>query len=178
MMIARILLAISLLGMSAAWGAETQKAMPESVQKLVALMHMDSMISNMRDQMKKVMAQVAERESAGKLDAEEQAVLSKYMDKFGDLMIGAMSEEKFKQMVVSIYQDNFTEKEILDMIAFYGSDTGRSMIAKMPAIMQSSTKFAMDMMASARPQMDELMKQMQSELTAIEQRKKKTNGKG
>ena len=166
-----LLAALLLAGMSVASAGDAPHPSQQAVQRLISLMQMDQMLDQMRGQMKKAMVLGAQQASNGKLDADEQAIVDKYLNNLSDVLFASLSDDKFKKVVFSMYADNFSEKEISDMIAFYQSETGQAMIRKMPAIMQQSSQFAMTMLADVRPQMDQLMKQMQSELAAVHDRK-------
>ena len=47
--------------------------------------------------------------------------------------------------IVSIYEKNFTQEDIQNMLAFYGTATGRKTVRKMPIIMQESMASGQDM---------------------------------
>lgn len=59
---------------------------------------------------------------------------------FGDEMRKEFkaSEPQFLAAVTPIYDRNFTEAELDDLLAFYGTSTGKKAIAVMPRLMQES----------------------------------------
>jgi len=50
------------------------------------------------------------------------------------------SGDEFTQMLVKIYDEHLSDKEITDITAFYESPTGQKFIASLPDIMQSSAE--------------------------------------
>ena len=57
-----------------------------------------------------------------------------------------MNWAKMKKPMIKIYLKHYSEKEIKDMVAFYKSDSGQSMIQKMPAVMGDSMLLSQEMM--------------------------------
>jgi uncharacterized protein len=50
----------------------------------------------------------------------------------------ALRPEKLEPVFIDIYRKSLTRREVEDMIAFYSTDTGKSVLAKIPAIGQQS----------------------------------------
>jgi hypothetical protein len=55
-------------------------------------------------------------------------VMSKFLKKY-------MSYESLKDDIVAIYMEEFTEKELQEILAFYKTPTGRKTLEKMPQLM-------------------------------------------
>jgi len=55
---------------------------------------------------------------------------------FWDEILKEVRPEDLVNLVVPIYDQNFSEEEIDGMLAFYSSAVGQKVLAKMPAIMQ------------------------------------------
>jgi len=72
----------------------------------------------------------------------------------------SMNDEEFKQLIVGLYQTNFTEPEIDAMIAFYSSEHGRSIIGKMPQVVQESMQVGS---AYGQMKMRQLLEEMKKE---------------
>ena len=87
-------------------------------------------------------------------------------------MKAEMTWEKMKQPMIDIYVKHFSEQEIKDMIAFYKTPSGQSMVKKLPAVMNDSMMMGQNMMKSFFPKMREMSKELQTELTAFRQAKK------
>ena len=78
-------------------------------------------------------AQMTASQGAG-LSPERQARLKIVSDAEGDAL--AKMVPRFMQIMVTRYADTFSEQELSDMLAFYRSPSGRSMVAKTPLFMQ------------------------------------------
>ena len=68
--------------------------------------------------------------------------------------------------MIDLYLKIYTEKEIDDMLIFYRSETGRSMIEKMPAVLSESVIISQEMMQSFMPKVMEFSQEMEEELYA------------
>ena len=66
-------------------------------------------------------------------EAELRSFLEKYIGWTG-----------MKDQLVVMYQQAFTEAEVNDMNAFYGSPTGRKMIERLPQLIQERDRLAME----------------------------------
>ena len=62
-----------------------------------------------------------------------------------------------------IYLQNFTENEIADMIIFYKSSTGQSVLRTMPVVMQESMKLGQAMAQKTLPKLQALSERKQQE---------------
>ena len=59
---------------------------------------------------------------------------------------------------------HYTEKEIEDIVAFYKSDSGQSMVKKMPAVIRDSLAISQNMMKNFLPKMQELSQELKNEI--------------
>lgn len=50
----------------------------------------------------------------------------------------SMTSDEFKGLIVKLYEEFYTESELDAMIAFYSSKEGKSILEKMPKVMQES----------------------------------------
>ena len=90
----------------------------------------------------------AQREAMDRAIAESNMLLRELMD-----------WRRVEPMYREIYADVFTAEEVEAMTRFYGSPEGRSMLAKMPQVIDRS-------MRAIRPLMDEAVQRMQAGLKA------------
>ena len=95
--------------------------------------------------------------------AEQRAAFEKTMAKQRDSMRRIMSWDTLGPIYRKVYARLFTAEEVEAMIAFYGSDTGRSIMRKMPQAMQLS-------MEEMQPIMETMIAEMKQNIEAdIEQ---------
>lgn len=90
---------------------------------------------------------------------EQRAALEKTMRQQRASMRRVMSWETLGPIYRKVYARLFTGEEVEAMIAFYGSDTGRSIMRKMPQAMQLS-------MEEMQPMMQTLIAEMKQNIEA------------
>lgn len=83
------------------------------------------------------MAQQMSASAGAGASPEQQARLKVYSDAEGDAL--AKLVPKLEQSMETGYAQTFTERELSDMLAFYRSPSGRSMVSKTPQFMQGIT---------------------------------------
>ena len=83
-----------------------------------------------------------------------------------------MNWEKMKEPIVEVYLKHYTHREISDMTAFYDSETGRSMIRKMPVVMQDTMLISQSILKDFLPRLQVLMTQMTEDVLAAKQAEK------
>jgi hypothetical protein len=91
-----------------------------------------SLSASMHDAVSRAFASL---EPAGSADA--QARWKVFADAQADA--SAKMSPKIVDSLVDSYARNFTEKELSDLLAFYRSPSGRSMVAKTPQVLRSVT---------------------------------------
>ncbi len=135
-----------------------------SVEALLEATDADSVIDSMYAQMDQMFAGMGQQLG---IQPAEMASFENYMNNVSALMKSEMSWEKMREPIIDIYLAHYTEKEIQDMLAFYQSETGRSMVTKMPVVMDESMKLSQQMFADMMPKLQVLAVEFQKELQAI-----------
>lgn len=143
--------------------AFAQDSQRESVEELLRAANADSMVDNMYMQMNQVFEGMGEQLG---IKEDEQPLFDQYMKNVFAAMREDMSWEKMEDPMIDLYLKHYTEKEIQDMLAFYKSETGRSMVNKMPAVMGDSMQLSQQMMQAFLPKMKLMAQEFQSELKA------------
>ena len=154
-------LLIGLVALTINFPAFGEAGKRESVKELMVLMEVDSMIETIYSQMNQMFAGVGKQMG---IKASEQAVFDNYMQKISALMIEEVSWEKMEEPMIDIYLNNYTEEEIQDMLTFYRSSTGRSLVKKMPEVMGESTKLSQELLVDFMPKIQELAAEFTEEL--------------
>ncbi|WMN61540.1 DUF2059 domain-containing protein (plasmid) [Pseudoalteromonas xiamenensis] len=72
--------------------------------------------------------------------------------------------DKMRADIIDVYLKHYTEKEISDMLAFYESESGRSMLTKMPQVMSDTMQVSMKMVQSFLPKIQELSQEFNEKL--------------
>jgi hypothetical protein len=74
------------------------------------------------------------------------------------LSMMAVRINKAKPALAKVYTDTYTEEELDAILTFYKSPAGKSLIQKMPEVMQRSMPVMMQMMSDLQP---EIMKMVE-----------------
>lgn len=141
--------------------AASEAAKREAINELMEVMKVESMMDAMYAQMDQLFMQMAQEM---KIKDSEKPIFEKYMRRVSQAMKEEMTWDKMKEPMIAIYMKHYSEKEINDLLAFYGSETGQKMVAKMPAVMQESMVVTQGMMKNFAPKMMEITKEMQREI--------------
>jgi hypothetical protein len=155
-----ILIGASLLSAPVFAGEAERRA---QVEELLIAMNadalMDAIYGQMEGMMNQMQAQLQVKES-------ERAIVDEFNANVVNFITEEMGWEKLKGPMIDIYVNHLTEKEISDMLAFYQSETGQSMVKKMPAMTQESMQMTMGLMQQAMPKMDALVEDFKRKLQA------------
>ncbi|THB66291.1 MAG: DUF2059 domain-containing protein [Gammaproteobacteria bacterium] len=138
-----------------------EKTKRETVDKLLAAMNVESMMDSMYSQIENQINSMAQ--SMG-IKKSEMAVFQRYQTKMFALMKKEMTWQKMKDPMIDLYMKHFTEKELQDTLVYYQSESGQSMMRKMPAIMKDSMEISMGMVKEFLPKMQKLNQEMANDL--------------
>jgi len=163
----RNILLICFLSSFSVFAADTNKK--AEIEELLLLMNTDAMVDSMYSQMSQMMQGMGQQL---KVKPKEQAIFKKFTARMFSTMKEEMNWEKMKGPTIEIYAKHFSEKEISDMIAFYKTESGKSMVKKLPAVMTDSMMMGQNMMKNFIPKMQKISQELQSELTKHRQIKK------
>lgn len=154
-------LVVVVIGIFLSFSVYAQDSKRESVEELLRVSNMDSMIDGMYSQMNQMFVGLEEQLD---IKPDEQPIFDAHMNKLITILQEDMSWEKFKEPLIDIYLKHYTEKEIQDMLAFYQTETGRSMVSKMPLVMNDSMLFSQEMMKSLLPKIQSLAQELKAEI--------------
>ncbi len=134
--------------------AQAAPASTESIERLLALTRVESLLDSMYASTEQMMRQNM-RQSLGNqpLTAEQQRVVDALPGKFSQVMRQEFNWSTLKPMYVRVYQETFEQSEIDGLIAFYASPAGQAFVDKMPLVMQRSMALMQEQMRSILPRM-------------------------
>ena len=92
-----------------------------------------------------------------KLAPDQEKLMDEYQDRLSHVISDALSWEKLKPGYVKLFADAYTEAELDDIVAFYKSPTGRSMVAKTPMLMTKATSVVQAKMEEAMPALQKVI---------------------
>ena len=120
-------------------------------EELIELTQTGQMMKMMEPMMKGMMAQANKD-----IPSEQRAKVGEMQEKILSMM--AVRMNKAKPALAKVYIDTYTEEELDAILTFYKSPAGKSLIQKMPEVMQRSMPVMMQMMSDLQP---EIMKMME-----------------
>jgi hypothetical protein len=150
-----------------AYAANDKLASEESVRKLLEVTEsrkrLDGMWQSDDGRMQTTMSQAL---GDRKLTDEQQKMLNDLRAKVVKIMKEEMSWEFMESFMIEVYTKSFTQEEIDGMLAFYATPAGRSLITKMPHVMQRSMEAMQERLAVIIPRIQELQKETLAQVSA------------
>jgi len=101
---------------------------------------------------------------------EYQPIFDKYAAQMTALMQEALSWENFKEPMIDLYVESFSEQEIVEIHGFYQTPVGMKAIAEMPRMMQAGAKIGQDLVQGLMPRIQEISEAMVGELREAKER--------
>lgn len=113
----------------------------ESINKMMDVMQVERMLSQMAVQMDSGMRAGIEQGFRQSLQGKEPtSAQTAKVEEIKAKMNGMIKEEvsfaKTRDIYLQVYRETFTQEEVNGMIAFYGSPAGKAMVEKLPVAMQ------------------------------------------
>jgi hypothetical protein len=142
-----------------------------SVRELLAVMDSRKVIENTLGQVDAMMQASIKDALQGKtLTSDQERILADMRARMLALLNDAMQWEVLEPMFLDVYEKSFSQKEVDGMIKFYKSETGRAVIAKLPAVLQHTMGLMQNRMAAMMPQLQQIQRETVAQLTATEQK--------
>ncbi|NVO05061.1 MAG: DUF2059 domain-containing protein [Rhodoferax sp.] len=140
-----------------------------SIDKLLALTQAEKLMDSIRPQVRASMqAGINQALQGRRPNEEEQKVLDNFLAKAIKAMDETLTMETMKPLYLQLYTQYFTQKEVDGLIAFYQSAAGKSMVTKMPQLMQGLMGAMPALMAPMLEQIQAAAVQMNEELQALQ----------
>jgi hypothetical protein len=94
--------------------------------------------------------------------ARQQQIIDDMRAQLVNAMRETLSWEKLEPLFLEVYRHNFTQREVNDMLTFYRSPSGRSVVDKLPAAMQQASQAVQGML----PDLVQKLQQIQNDSLA------------
>ncbi len=130
---------------------QNEQTHKEAVLELMSLMNMENLINETIDTHLDI--QIQQNPSLAYYKGTIKEFLNKYIS------WESLQDEYFK-----IYQEEFSENEIRDMIKFYKTETGKKTLERLPVLMQKGAKLGQQRVQENIHELQEMLKAKQSEL--------------
>lgn len=75
-----------------------------------------------------------------------------------------LSWDKVESRYVDIYVETFSEKELREVVAFYRTETGRSVVEKLPGVMQRGAAISQHIVSEHQDELRAMIAERQKEL--------------
>jgi hypothetical protein len=105
----------------------SELASKKSVEELMELTEVSKMMDAMYSQITSMFDNIPKQMG---MSGEEKPLFKKHMEKVVKLLQSEMNWDKFKEPMIDIYAERFTEEEIQGLIKFYRSELGQAMVKK------------------------------------------------
>jgi hypothetical protein len=120
-----------------------------AAESLLTMMGMDKVMSQSIDQMLQV--QVKQNPAIAPFEQQMKAFLTKYM-----------SWASMKEDMVRLYEGEFTEAELRELIAFYQTPVGKKTIQKMPQLLSKGAEIGQSRIQEHLPELQAAISASQS----------------
>jgi hypothetical protein len=152
---------VALLFVSSLSWADADAEKRAAVKELLELTDAESMVNVVYEQMEQM---VSNTQVQLGLKGEERAMFNEYYKQVIELTRSEMNWASLESPLTDIYVKNFSQQELDDIIAFYKSESGKSMIQKMPGITRESMQLSQGIMANLMPKIQQLSVEFQQKL--------------
>ncbi|WP_412972158.1 DUF2059 domain-containing protein [Glaciecola sp. MF2-115] len=162
----KILLLTLILLFSLTANAQVVTTEKDKLDELLDIMKLDETMDLMFTQMRDMQTDMLKGQD---MSAEESAVHKDYLAKLSDLFKAELSFEIMREEFKRIYRQNFTEQEIEEILAFYRSPAGQSVLRTMPVVMQESMQVAQRAAQNLMPKVQALVEQRSKALRELQE---------
>ena len=157
-------IAIAVLHLTSAAGHADQVSKSAKVEEFFRLAKMDEMLrQTLTLATNQFKSGVIQQMLGVKLPPEMEKRVDAFEEKVTAAIGDALAWEKLKPDYVKLFAGAYTEAEIDDILAFYRSPTGQSMVAKSPSLMAKSGEIVQQRLSETQSQVQALMREFISE---------------
>ncbi len=152
-------LAICLLAVSTTVSAEQPSA--RSVDQLMKLTEVNNMVDSLYGRVGQMFQGYAQQLQVTEA---ERPIVDKYFKQSIELMKKNVTWDQLQAPMRDVYTNHFTESEVNELIRFYSSDVGKSLVQKLPNVMNESMGITQMAMQNVMPQIQSVTNDMVQEL--------------
>jgi uncharacterized protein len=144
---------------------------PASLQKLLEVTETRKLIEGSMAQMDAMIQRSTQQSMQGQVvGPEKQKILDELRGRVVKIMQEEITWDRLEPAFVDIYTKSFTQKEVDGMLAFYETDVGKSMITKMPQVMQLSMELVQTYLGDAMPKVQRAQEEAVAQLKALDEK--------
>lgn len=147
-------LVLSLLALPA---RADEPASEASIRQLLEVSQSKKILDSTLAQMDGMLRSAMKQATAGQpLNPAQEAVMADMSAKLVALFRQELDWATLESTYVDIYRRSFSQREVDGMLAFYRSEVGQAVIAKMPLVMQNSMQLMQDRTLAMMPKIQKL----------------------
>ena len=137
--------------------AEEPKPSEQSINQLFAVMHTSQLLDIYAKQIDATMrASLRQGPEWVQLNAEQQQILDDMSAELTSLIKHEMSWESVRPVMVEVYRNTFSAREVDEMVKFYQSATGQAVISKLPSAMAQAMQAMQQHVSTLTPKLAQL----------------------
>ena len=147
--------------------AAESKPSVASIKQLFETMHTASLIDNLMSQVEgTVRGSMAQAVTGQTPNAQQQKILDDMEHKIFALAKEQLDWKELEPMMVDVYRNTFSQREVDGMLNFYRSDVGQAVVTKLPTATQQSMAAVQGRMRSLTPKIMQLERDAAAQLKA------------
>jgi hypothetical protein len=160
-------LALCVLTSANALGAEAKPPTEQSLKRLLAVTEVRNLLDGATKNIDASIDASIRQSLEGKpINEQGRKVLDAMRGKMAALVRESLAWEKMEPMFMDIYSRSLTQSEVDGMLAFYETEAGKALVAKMPLIMQNTMQVMQSYIAKLAPQMMQIEQETLAKLKA------------
>jgi hypothetical protein len=134
--------------------AADKPASEATIRKLLEVSEAKSLVDKSYDQMDGILDQALAQALGGKsMNAEQEKLAAEMRGKVVALMREQLGWEKLEPTYVKLYAETFSESDVEGMLDFYKTPAGKSLLQKMPLLMENLMRMLVVEMQSLMPKL-------------------------
>jgi len=147
------------------------KPTAESVNQLFAVMHTSELLDDYVTQIELAMrTSMRQRMQGAQLNPEQQQIMADMGAELVGLLRQEVNWESMRPMMVEVYRNTFSQREVDDMLKFYRSPSGQAVVSKLPAAMKQATQAMQEHVSTLTPKIMQLQKDTAAALKRAQER--------
>ena len=140
----------------------------ESIRELMSVNGMEKPLDTIRQNMQLATEASVRRAFRDQtLSEKQEKILAEVRARVAAMFKEEMIQEKLDKLYIDIYRKSLTQQEVDGLIAFYKTDAGKALIAKMPAVTQQTIEITLRNIEPLVPKLsviqDEVIRRMKEE---------------
>jgi hypothetical protein len=147
--------------------AMAEPASESSIRQLLEINQAQKLVDGMQAQFNSLMNNSVQQALKGQTPTpEQQQSIENMKNKMITLLHGELAWEKLEPLYIRLYQETFSEEEVLGIQSFYKTAAGQAVLKKMPVLMQKTMLDMQKIIAGITPQMKQIQENFAAEMAA------------